>query len=95
MQTPSPTSPVRPEDVLADNQDVTHVGGLHLRKGTIAAFLQNAMHWTAAPEDDPQRAAFAEEIVKALPALRALGVFNVFDLRDDGLRELVSRHGNA
>lgn len=93
MQNQSP-APVRPEDILADEQNITHVDGLALRKGTIAAFLQNALRWSATPADDSQRTALAEEIVRALPALRALGVFAVFDLRDANLRALVSRHSS-
>lgn len=95
MQNPStlPGTPVRPEDVLADGQDATRVDGLNLRKGTIAAFLRNALHWTGDIADEAERAAFAQEIVAALPALKALGVFEVFAIRDPGLRELASRHG--
>lgn len=35
--------PARPEDVLPDDANQAEISGLTVRKGTVAAFLQNAI----------------------------------------------------
>ena len=41
------------------------------------------------PADAPERAASEAQIAAALPALRALGVFDLFEPRDARLRTLI------
>ena len=80
---------MRAEDILPDDVDHGQFAGLTIRKGTVAAFLANARAWLAADADGPERAQAEREIVESLPALRALGLFDVLDVRDARLRELV------
>ena len=80
---------MRPEDVLPDEVDTCEINGLTLRKGTVAAFLWNCRRWLELAPGVPERAGIETEMKAALPALRALGVFDLFDLRDARLRALV------
>lgn len=75
---------MRAEDFLPDTRDHAQFGGMTVRKGTIAAFLANARLWC---EGDPiARAQAEQDILDALPSLRALGLFDVLEARDPGLR---------
>lgn len=82
--------PARPQDVLSDDADRTEIGGIVMRKGTVAAFVRNALRWTDPDTADAERAALADAIVEAVPALHALGVLAVFDVRDPRLRALIA-----
>ncbi len=80
----------RPEDILADGDDYLDVDGTTLRKGTVAAFVRNAQRWSD-PEIDPAaRELLSEAIAAAVPALQALDLFAVFEIRDEELREFVA-----
>lgn len=69
---------VRPEDVLPDDQDTADFGGLALRKGTVAAFVQNAKRLEATPEGTPEADELITALTAAVPPLRAIGVLDVF-----------------
>ena len=80
---------MRAEDVLPHATDSVEIDGITVRKGSVGAFLANA-----AVLRDPAAAAQARtealhHIEEALPALRALGLFEVFDIRDAELRSFV------
>ena len=82
---------MRPEDILPDTVNSSEMNGVAVRKGTVAAFLVNARAYCAATT--PQARAEAEAlIVEYLPALDALGLFEVLAVRDDSLRALIARH---
>lgn len=83
---------MRAEDILSDQQNQREFQGVTVRKGTVAAFLANArVHQnTGAPAD--ARAQAEHDILADLPALRALGLFEVLEIRDAGLRRLVEAH---
>lgn len=82
---------MRAEDLLPGDVNQTERDGVAIRKGTVGAFLVNAKVWcdTAGPA---QRAAAERDIIDALPALRALGLFEVLSIRDAALRRLVEMH---
>ncbi|MBB3474866.1 hypothetical protein [Sphingomonas sp. BK345] len=81
--------PSRPEDVLADGVDHAEIDGIPARKGTVAAFLRNARRW-AEPDIAPsERALLTSAIAGAVPVLRALGLFEVLEVRDPALRALI------
>jgi len=77
---------MRADQVLPDSVNEVDVHGTTVRKGTVAAFLVNARVWSDPHADEPARAQAAADIVGALPALRALGLFDVFEVRDPALR---------
>ncbi|XVU28938.1 hypothetical protein ACQPZJ_18325 [Actinoplanes sp. CA-054009] len=82
---------VKPEDMLPDNVDVGTWKGVEVRKGTIAAFIENAR---ALNMLEPGTAAYDEvaaQLRATVPALEAVGVFEVFELRTPRLRELLAR----
>lgn len=79
---------MRAEDVLPDSVNEASIDGVSVRKGTVAAFLANARAFAA-----PSTRATAEAHMReALPALRALGLFDVFEIRDPELRAWVAAH---
>lgn len=83
---------MRAEDILPNEQNQTERNGVVIRKGTVGAFLANAQAWRDAAAGPAQRAAAERDIIDALPALRALGLFEVFSIRDAALRHLVETH---
>lgn len=70
--------PIRPEDVLADSDSTTTFGGIDVRKGTIAAFVVNAKRLADLNSADPRRPAVEAQLRALAPALRAVGVLDVF-----------------
>lgn len=77
---------MRAEQMLPDQTDRIESGGTTIRKGTVGAFLINARALTD-PETTPAERARAEaDALDALPALRALGLFDVMEVRDPALR---------
>jgi hypothetical protein len=82
---------MRAADILPDHADHAVFDGLAIRKGTIAAFLANARTWLDAATPPAERTAAEREIVSALPALQALGLFEVLAPRDARLQALVER----
>lgn len=77
---------MRAEQMLPDQTDRITLGDTTIRKGTVGAFLVNARVLTdpnAAPGD---RARAEADAIDALPALRALGLFDVLEVRDPALR---------
>lgn len=77
---------MRAEQLLPDHVDHIAVRGTTIRKGTVAGFLANALVWSDARASTAARAQAAADIVDALPALRASGLFDVFEIRDADLR---------
>lgn len=61
-----------------------------MRKGTVAAFLRNAVKWRKPDTSDSDRDALIRAMAEAAPALRTLGVFSVFEFRDERRRALLT-----
>ena len=80
---------MRADQILPDDVDHGQFQGVTIRKGTVAAFLANARTWTDAHASADVRAQASREIARDLPALRALGLFEVLQIRDERLRALV------
>lgn len=74
------------KDILPDGMDHSEFKGVEVRKGTVGAFLANARVCTDTQASPEAVAAARRDIQDALPALRALGLFDVLDVRDPGLR---------
>ncbi|CAB3727699.1 hypothetical protein LMG3458_04549 [Achromobacter deleyi] len=78
---------MKAQDVLADDQNEGSFQGVTVRKGTVGAFLANARVWND-PAATPQARDDAErDMREAMPALRALGLFDVLQVRDAALRQ--------
>lgn len=83
---------MRAEDILPDFIDHVTIDGQLLRKGTVAAFLANARLWLDTSRDAAQHEQAEADMVAGLPALRALGLFDILDVRDATLRAWLARH---
>lgn len=79
---------MRAENLLPDHLDQGQFNGTTVRKGTVGAFLINARVLTDAGARDEQRQQAEQDIVEALPALKALGLFEILQVRDEALRRL-------
>ncbi|TCV97437.1 hypothetical protein EC912_101449 [Luteibacter rhizovicinus] len=80
---------MRAEDILPDQTNEATVNGVVVRKGSVAAFLGNARIWCDPASIDAARNEAERDIREALPALRALGLFDMLTIRDDRLRKFV------
>jgi hypothetical protein len=83
---------MRAEQVLPDSADRIEIRGATIRKGTVGAFLANARVWTDPQASEQARAEAEADMLDALPALRAIGLFDVLDIRDVALRDWVDAH---
>ncbi|AZE49843.1 hypothetical protein C4K04_4178 [Pseudomonas chlororaphis] len=79
---------MRAEDLLPDQLNHGDFNGTRVRKGTVGAFLINARQWTDPGTSAAQRRVAEEDLLAALPALRALGLFELMQVRDPALRAL-------
>ncbi|WP_027782897.1 MULTISPECIES: hypothetical protein [Burkholderia] len=77
---------MRAEQMLPDHADHVDAGGTTIRKGTVGAFLVNARVLTDPDAAPAERARAEADALDALPALRALGLFDVLEVRDPALR---------
>ena len=80
---------MRADQILPDDVDHGQFQGVTIRKGTVAAFLANARTWADARAGADERAQAQARIAEDLPALRALGLFEVLKIRDEKLRAFV------
>ena len=85
----SDTTPICPEDVLADGVEVTTVDGLDVRKGTVAAFVANAKKLALLEPDDVSREPLERQLRALAPALRAVGLLDVFAPRSADIAALL------
>jgi hypothetical protein len=83
---------MKAQDILPDHVNQADLDGVTIRKGTVGAFLVNARTWMDPATSAPHREEAQRDIVDALPALRALGLFEVLDIRDAALRGLIEAH---
>lgn len=86
------SAPVSPQDILPDGVEQTDVSGITIRMGTIAAFAANARLWSNPATEASARAKIEQAMIQALPALRVLGVLDVFVPRDERLKALIDAH---
>ncbi|WP_426162340.1 hypothetical protein [Pseudoduganella sp. R-34] len=77
------------KDMLPDHLNERDFEGVIVRKGTVGAFIVSARTWLDADAAPADRAIAEQDIVAAVPALRALGVLEVLTVRDPHLRRLV------
>jgi hypothetical protein len=83
---------MRPEDVLPDDVNRGGINGVAIREGSVGAFLANARILADPGASAEDRATAERDLVALLPGMRALGLFDVFAIRDEKLRTLVDRH---
>ncbi len=86
---------MRAQDILPDHVNTGEFNGVTVRKGTVGAFLANARTLQAEGSTQQARDEARADIVDAVPAMAALGIFDVFEISDPVLRELVAQHRPA
>ncbi|MDI1329234.1 MAG: hypothetical protein Q7U27_28535 [Pseudomonas sp.] len=79
---------MRAEELLPDDLNQGQFNGTVVRKGTVGAFLINARMLIDPQTPEDQRTAATQDILQALPALRALGLFELMQVRDPLVRAL-------
>lgn len=65
---------VSPEDILSDGVDSTTINGVVVRKGTVAAFLQNIDCLVAEESNAQEREAALSSLQALAPAVVATGL---------------------
>lgn len=78
---------MRAEDVLPDSCNEVRLGTVVARKGSVAAFLANARVLADPAAGAEARARAERDTRELLPALRALGLFDLLDVRDAHVRD--------
>ena len=83
---------MRANELLPDSINETAVNGVTVRKGTVGAFLVNARILNDASASAEAHAVAQRDVIDALPAMRALGLFEILEIRDEKLRAFVAAH---
>jgi hypothetical protein len=83
---------MRAANILPDHLNEAALNGITIRKGTVGAFLAKPCVWLDPLTPANERTAAEHDIVDALPALRALGLFDLLEIRGVGLRAVVDSH---
>lgn len=81
---------MRAEDILPDTVNAAEFAGTTIRKGTVAAFLANAETFSNPGSSTAAKAIAEFHIFEAMPALKALGLFAVMEVRDPNLRHWIA-----
>jgi len=81
---------VRPSDVLPDDLDVGIMNGVSVRKGTIGAFVANVKLLEGLDPSDPGYREVVDQLRALVPAVRAVGVFDVLAPRSPVLAEIIA-----
>lgn len=80
---------MRADQILPDPLDHVELEGTTVRKGSVAAFLANAHVLTDPHASEAARERAETDLAALLPALRAIGLFDVLAIRDAALRAWV------
>jgi hypothetical protein len=80
---------MRADQLLPDHQDHVERNGTTVRKGTVGAFLANARVLNDRSASPAAREQAEADLADIVPALRAIGLFDVLEIRDAALRAWV------
>jgi hypothetical protein len=86
---------MRAQDALPDGVDQIQFNGVSVRKGSVAAFLANAKVLADTSATAEARLEAERDIIEAMPALCATGLFEVMQPRDDTVRAFVEAHNSS
>lgn len=84
---------VRPEDVLPDETNTVTMDDVTVRKGSVAAFVANVKLLEELPPGSPDRPAIEARMRALAPALRAVGVLDVFAPRSAAVAAILGEAG--
>lgn len=77
------------QDILPDGQNSVSVNGSTIRKGSVGAMLANWRIISSTGDDSARQQAMAD-LMALLPALHALGLFDIMQARDPRLAALIA-----
>lgn len=80
---------MKPQDILPDNVNFSEIGGMQIRKGSVAAFMAN-LTIIEQPADYETYQTAVEDITELVPVMEALGVFTHFKLRSEKAVSLIT-----
>lgn len=86
---------MRAEALLPDHIDETTLNGVTIRKGTVGAFLMNARLILDPKASVAARDSAYQDVEDAIPALQALGIFEILEVRDPHMRAFINRKRGA
>ncbi|MFJ5802033.1 hypothetical protein [Streptomyces decoyicus] len=88
--TPPAPAALTPQDVLADGQEHAEFNGVLVRKGSIAAFIGNAKALENLEPGTSEHEAVAQQIRDLKPALDALELFDVVEIKNPDVAALLA-----
>lgn len=80
---------MKPQDILPDNANFSEIGGMQIRKGSVAAFMAN-LTIIEQPADYETYQTAVEDITELVPVMETLGVFTHFKLRSEKAVSLIT-----
>ncbi|MEU5239509.1 hypothetical protein ACH4UR_25985 [Streptomyces lydicus] len=81
---------VRPEDVLPESIDSTAINGLTVRKVRWPHSSPTPYDWTSSPRALPRTRPLVAQIRELVPALRAIGLNDVFRPRSPAVERILA-----
>ena len=85
------TNAIKPEDVLADQENFADFEGITVRKGSVAAFLKNIDMLDEERNSAEQRAAALEQIQQLAPAMVVLGLYKHAVFKNKQVQEILEK----
>lgn len=82
---------MKPEEIIPDNQNTVDCNGVTVRKGSVAAFLDSVRVFNDSASSPSQRQEAHADIISLVPSLSAIGLFQVFSIRDPNVAALVEQ----
>jgi len=80
---------MKPSDILPDDVNSVERQGRIFRKGSVAAFVANVKLLESEMTPPDERQAATRDLLELAPALRDLGIFEVFSIRSPKIQKLV------
>ena len=85
---------IKPSDVLADAQNETTLNNIKVRKGTIAALIQNIKVLESNQLDDNQKNNLLDGISSLIPAVIASGLNDCVSWKNPLIQDLFDKYNN-
>ena len=83
---------IKPSDVLADAQNETTINNIKVRKGTIAALIQNIQVLESNTLDETQKISLLEGINALIPAVVAIGLNDYVSWKNPLIQDLFDKY---
>ena len=81
---------MRADEMLPDHVNEGNFGGVSVRKGSVGAFIANHRVILDPASTSEQKTTATRDLKALVPALQALGLFEVMEIRDPAIRALIA-----